>query len=320
MASDAALATSAEPAVQSSPPSGGSVSVADVSKENPATLDPPPSSPVSESREVSEEAEETVGSTSVLGSEDVSGEGPSGESLSGDTDTNGMVPPTKAKAGGQSNLKKPPPPPPPPTSTDAKKARQGNLKKPPPPPPTPTDEVERSNTRRKRKGNGQKSASTSKKTKRELEGSESEEEEDSTAVEAAAKAEEADEEEESTRTRDLVSQWSKYHGPTRDFTSKRRWRGDHGGAQYRRQKGKKLKNVKVDPLKLEETPFTDGAFLLRDQPRIDETLIGESLTDYVDRSLKELQLTNENAIMWSVQEFTARLEQDRGSQSDAFEG
>ena len=165
----------------------------------------------------------------------------------------------------------------------------------------------------------QRSASTSKKTKRELEGSESEEE-DSTAVEATAKAEETDEEEESTCTCDLVSQWSKYHGPTRDFTSKRRWRGDHGGAQYCREKGKKLKNVKVDPLKLEETPFTDGAFLLRDQPRIDETLIGESLTDYVDRSLKELQLTNENAIMWSVQEFTARLEQDRGSQSDAFEG
>ena len=77
----------------------------------------------------------------------------------------------------------------------------------------------------------------SKKTKRELEGSESEEEEDSTGVEAAAKAEETDEEEESTRTRNLVSQWSKYHGPTRDFTSKRRWRGDHGGAQYRCQKG-----------------------------------------------------------------------------------
>ena len=112
----------------------------------------------------------------------------------------------------------------------------------------------------------------SKKTKRGgLEGSEAEEEEDSTAVEATAKDEETDEEEESTRTRDLVSQWSKYHGPTRDFTSKRRWRGEHGGAQYRRDKGKKLKNVKVDPLKLEETPFTDGAFR-RDQRRIDETL------------------------------------------------
>ena len=93
MASDAAaLATSAEPAVLSSPPSGGSVSVADVSKENPATLDPPPSSRVSESQEVSEEAEETAGSTSaVLVAEDVSGEGPSGESLSGETDNNGRV-------------------------------------------------------------------------------------------------------------------------------------------------------------------------------------------------------------------------------------
>ena len=143
----------------------------------------------------------------------------------------------------------------------------------------------------------------SKKTKRGgLEGSEAEEEEDSTAVEATAKAEETDEEEESTRTRDLVSHWSKYHGPTRDFTSKRRWRGEHGGAQYRRDKGKKLKNVKVDPLKLEETPFTDGAFR-REQPRIDETLV-ESLTDYVDKSLKELQSINENAIVWTVQEFT----------------
>ena len=84
-ASDATLATSTEPAVLSSPPSGGSVSVADVSKENPATLDPPC---VSASQEVSEEAEETAGSTSVLGgAEDVSGEGPSGESLSGETDT-----------------------------------------------------------------------------------------------------------------------------------------------------------------------------------------------------------------------------------------
>ena len=160
----------------------------------------------------------------------------------------------------------------------------------------------------------QRSASTSKKTKRELEGSESEEE-DSTAVEATAKAEETDEEEESTCTCDLVSQWSKYHGPTRDFTSKRRWRGDHGGAQYCREKGKKLKNVKVDPLKLEETPFTDGAFR-RDQPRVDETLI-ESLTDYVDKSLKELQSINENASVWTVQEFTDW--KDRGSQSDAFE-
>ena len=79
MASDAALATSAEPDVLSSPPSGGSVSVADASKEKPATLDPPPSSRVSASQEVSEEAEETAGSTSVLGAEDVSGEGPSGD-------------------------------------------------------------------------------------------------------------------------------------------------------------------------------------------------------------------------------------------------
>ena len=109
MASDAALATSAEPDVLSSPPSGGSVSVADVSKENPATLDPPPSSRVSASQEVSEEAEETAGSTSVLGAEDVSGEGPSGDSSPGETG-NGRVPPTKAKAGGQSNLKKPPTP------------------------------------------------------------------------------------------------------------------------------------------------------------------------------------------------------------------
>ena len=38
-----------------------------------------------------------------------------------------------------------------------------------------------------------------------------------------------------------------------------------------RKGAKKLKNVKVDPLKLEETPFTDGAFR-RDQRRIDETL------------------------------------------------
>ena len=46
---------------------------------------------------------------------------------------NGRVPPTKAKAGGQSNLKKPPPP---------------------PPPLTPTDEVERSNTSQEGKGKG----------------------------------------------------------------------------------------------------------------------------------------------------------------------
>ena len=30
----------------------------------------------------------------------------------------------------------------------------------------------------------------------------------------------------------------------------------------------------------------------------------ESLTDYVDKSLKELQSINENAIMWTVQQFT----------------
>ena len=116
----------------------------------------------------------------------------------------------------------------------------------------------------------------SKKTKRKLEGSDKEEEEDSSSVVATAVPEETDEEEESTCTPDLVSQWSKYHEPTRDFTSKRRWHEHHGGAEYCCQGGKKLKNVKMDPLKLEETPFTDGAFL-RDQPRTDETLF-ESLT------------------------------------------
>ena len=107
----------------------------------------------------------------------------------------------------------------------------------------------------------------------------------------------ADSGEKSTRTRDLVQFW---------FVSQQEWGGPHGGPAYRLKQAqaekaaKNKKRQKRVPTQGEDTPFTDGTLKL--QPRIDETL-NESMANFVDCELKQLQAINKKAVIWTVQEF-----------------